>query len=360
MTRNHIGVDLSKDALDVFDPRRGETRIVNQPKAIARWAARLGPDDFVVFEATSGCDRAVRAGLEAAGRDFVRLNPLHAWHFARSLNLREDRPGRRAHARPPRRRAPARLRTRTATPPGRSCARSASAATSSSACSARRRTASATPGTAAGRCATSAPSSPTSPAASRAFDKAIAAHIARHPALAEDAGLLRSIPGIGPVAATEILAHLPEAGRVDRREVASLAGLAPRARESGKYKGKRRLGDGRRHLRRALYMAALSALRHPGFLSGLRRAHEGRQEAGEGHPHGGGAAAARHRQRHSSEPDPLPATGIECGMRPPRSPQLPRAAASRPPAVGPLPSSRADAGFGTATPEVGATASCRR
>ena len=39
MTRNHIGVDLSKDALDVFDPCRGETRISNQPKAIARWAA---------------------------------------------------------------------------------------------------------------------------------------------------------------------------------------------------------------------------------------------------------------------------------------------------------------------------------
>ena len=86
---------------------------------------------------------------------------------------------------------------------------------------------------------------------------------------AEDARLLRAIPGIGPVAATEILAHLPEAGRVDRREVASLAGLAPRARESGKYKGRRSLGDGRRHLRRALYMAALSALRHDGFLSGF-------------------------------------------------------------------------------------------
>jgi len=64
------------------------------------------------------------------------------------------------------------------------------------------------------------------------IDKAIAEHIARHPALAEDAALLRAIPGIGPVATTEILAHLPEAGRVDRRAVASLAGLAPRGRTS--------------------------------------------------------------------------------------------------------------------------------
>ena len=133
MTRNHIGVDLSKDALDVFDPIRGETRIANARAPIARWASRLGPEDFVVFEATSGCDRVLRAGLEAAGRDFVRLNPLHVWHFARSLNLaKTDRmaewatracsPGSGPSA--------SRLRTRTATPSGRSCARSATAATS--------------------------------------------------------------------------------------------------------------------------------------------------------------------------------------------------------------------------------------
>ena len=60
MTRNHIGVDLAKDVLEVFDPRRGEARIVNQPKAIARWAP-ASAEDFVVFEATSGCDRALRA-----------------------------------------------------------------------------------------------------------------------------------------------------------------------------------------------------------------------------------------------------------------------------------------------------------
>lgn len=101
------------------------------------------------------------------------------------------------------------------------------------------------------------------------IDAAIAAHIACHPALAADAALLRTIPGIGAVTATEILAHLPEAGRVDRRAAASLAGLAPRAHESGKFKARRHLGDGRRHLRRALYMAAPSSLRHAGFRSGF-------------------------------------------------------------------------------------------
>ena len=62
-----------------------------------------------------------------------------------------------------------------------------------------------------------------------------------------------------------LLAHLGELGQVDRRAIASLAGLAPRAHETGKYRGKRFLGEGRRHVRRALYMAALSALRHAGL-----------------------------------------------------------------------------------------------
>ena len=247
--------------------RRGYS---TQPKAIARWAARLGPDDFVVFEATSGCDRSVRAGLEAAGRDFVRLNPLHVWHFARSLNLAKT--DRRADA-PTDARMLARLgaERQPAPDPYGDPVREELRALSQRRDQLKRMIAQEKNrlGDAGHPLALRDIRAGIAGLERRlaAFDKAIAAHIARHPALAEDAGLLRSIPGIGPVAATEILAHLPEAGRVDRREAASLAGLAPRAHESGKYQGKRRLGDGRRHLRRAMYMAALSALRHPGFLS---------------------------------------------------------------------------------------------
>jgi transposase len=87
MTRNHIGVDLSKDTLDICDPRRGETRIANVSRAIAAWLADLGPDDVIVYEATSVCDRSLRLALRGADHSGVRLNPLHAWHFARSLNL---------------------------------------------------------------------------------------------------------------------------------------------------------------------------------------------------------------------------------------------------------------------------------
>jgi transposase len=273
MTRNRIGVDLSKDALDVFDPIRGETRIANARAPIARWASRLGPEDFVVFEATSGCDRVLRAGLEAAGRDFVRLNPLHVWHFARSLNLaKTDRIAQNARfQRDARMLARFGAERQPAPDPYGDPVREVLRALSHRRDQLKRMIAQERNrlGDAGHPLVVRDIRAGIAGLERRlaAFDKAIAEHIARHPALAEDAGLLRSIPGIGPVAATEILAHLPEAGRVDRREVASLAGLAPRAHESGKYQGKRRLGDGRRHLRRAMYMAALSALRHPGFLS---------------------------------------------------------------------------------------------
>ena len=111
------------------------------------------------------------------------------------------------------------------------------------------------------------------------------------------------------------------------RSAAARGPRAPRAR-NGKAKGRRSLGDGRRHLRRAMYMAALSTLRHDGFLSRLRRANEGGQEAVEGDPRrGGGPACSSWPRTISSRPGiPLRA--------PSRSPQLPRAAASRPPHQG--------------------------
>lgn len=101
------------------------------------------------------------------------------------------------------------------------------------------------------------------------IENEIDALLERSPRLAEDAELLRSIPGIGPVTATGLLAHLPELGRLDRRAVASLGGVAPKAKESGKFKGKRRIGEGRRHVRRLLYMAALSLWRKPDAFAGF-------------------------------------------------------------------------------------------
>jgi transposase len=80
-------------------------------------------------------------------------------------------------------------------------------------------------------------------------------------ALAADFDLLTSMPGCGPVLAATLLAELPELGRLDRRKVAALAGLAPVAKDSGLREHKRVIKAGRSQVRRALYMAAVASLR---------------------------------------------------------------------------------------------------
>ena len=73
--------------------------------------------------------------------------------------------------------------------------------------------------------------------------------------------LLMSTPGIGPTIAATLVAELPELGKLSRTEIASLVGVAPFARDSGKSEGKRRARWGRRVVRTALYMGVLSARR---------------------------------------------------------------------------------------------------
>lgn len=74
--------------------------------------------------------------------------------------------------------------------------------------------------------------------------------------------LLRSVPGIGPVASVTLLAELPELGQLNRQQIATLVGVAPLNRDSGRMRGKRGIWGGRAHVRTALYMATLSASRH--------------------------------------------------------------------------------------------------
>src|SRR5680860_265882 len=74
--------------------------------------------------------------------------------------------------------------------------------------------------------------------------------------------ILRSIPGIGAVCASTILIEMPEIGSMDRKQVASLTGLAPMTRRSGQWRGKSFIQGGRKVVRNALYMPALVAMRH--------------------------------------------------------------------------------------------------
>jgi len=85
-------------------------------------------------------------------------------------------------------------------------------------------------------------------------------HVREH--FAELDQLLQSASGIGPVASATIIAELPELGRLNRREIAALVGVAPMANDSGTSRGRRHVGGGRFEIRRVLYMATLSAARH--------------------------------------------------------------------------------------------------
>lgn len=73
--------------------------------------------------------------------------------------------------------------------------------------------------------------------------------------------LLQSIPGVGPLTSASCLVQLPELGRLNRREIAALVGVAPFNRDSGTLQGRRTIWGGRAAVRRTLYMATLSAVR---------------------------------------------------------------------------------------------------
>jgi transposase len=72
---------------------------------------------------------------------------------------------------------------------------------------------------------------------------------------------LMSVNGVGKILTYTLLSDLPELGQLNRREIASLVGIAPMNKESGSFKGKRRIRGGRAHVRTVLFLAAMSAIR---------------------------------------------------------------------------------------------------
>ena len=88
----------------------------------------------------------------------------------------------------------------------------------------------------------------------------VAAHVQRHHAQLAQA--LASVPGIGAASVAVLLAELPELGKLDRRRIAALVGVAPLNRDSGQMRGQRCIWGGRADVRRTLYMATLVAVRH--------------------------------------------------------------------------------------------------
>ena len=86
--------------------------------------------------------------------------------------------------------------------------------------------------------------------------------IAHNSTWRETARRIESVPGVGTITASTLVADLPELGQLNRQKIAALVGVAPFNHDSGKRRGKRRIFGGRTSVRSVLYMATLSAIRH--------------------------------------------------------------------------------------------------
>jgi transposase len=269
-----VGIDVSKAYLDVASrPDGQEFRLPNTPEGIATLVQRLeaAPPELVVMEATGGLERAVAVALAEAGLPIRIVEPGRVRHFARSLGQHAktdtldarvlahfaeavrpeartlpDEETRRLQALLDRRRQLVEIRV--------------------------------------------AEQNRLRQGPTVAVRANLEAHItylesqieeldaAVSQAIAADATwrlrdeVLRSVPGIGRQTSAMLLGSLPELGTLNGKQAAALAGLAPRARDSGKVKGARTIFGGRAELRRALYMAAVSAMRfNPGLRAFYRR-----------------------------------------------------------------------------------------
>ena len=260
LDQNFVGIDVSKAYVDVFYERNARlARVPNRAEDLTVFVGALEPASLVVLEATGRYDRALCAELERAGVGYVRVNPLRARDFARAVGqlAKTDQLDAQMLARMGRALA--------LTPqPQPQAARERLTSLS------RRRDQLVNLRAREANHAESAdPESLDSIERHiawlnqdiEALDQAITDLIQADPDLAHANRLLRSTPGVGPVAATTLLALLPELGTRSDKAIAALAGLAPLNRDSGTLRGTRHIGPGRSRVRKALYMAALNAIR---------------------------------------------------------------------------------------------------
>lgn len=257
-----VGIDVSKHTLDVFDAGLERSATVsNTAGAVATLAGELaGRGRFVVLEATGRYDARLRRALEAAGVAYARVNPGQARDFARAAGYlaKTDRVDARMLAQ-----LGQALRPRPAEPADPARERLTRLARRRDQLVAMRKQERARLGDLleddlledlqrhlAWLSAEIA-----------VLEQRIAQAITADARLAQTGRILRSLPGVGPVTATTLLALVPELGRRSPKTIAALAGLAPFNRDSGRHRGKRTIRGGRRRVRQALYMAAVAACR---------------------------------------------------------------------------------------------------
>jgi transposase len=257
-----IGIDVSKAQLDIFvRPLASRESVGNEAagiKTLVERARKLKPA-LIVLEATGGVERAVTRALASAELPVVVVNPRQVRDFAKATGqlaktdtIDAEILARFAEAvRPALRALPDELSLELR------------------ALIARRRQITEMIVAESNRLS----------AASKSVSKRIDAHIrwleaeleradkdldqsiSQSPIWRENEDLLRSVPGIGPVISRTLLAELPELGKLNRKQIAALVGIAPLNRDSGSLRGRRTIWGGRASVRAVLYMAALVASR---------------------------------------------------------------------------------------------------
>ncbi|WP_018208044.1 IS110 family transposase [Sinorhizobium medicae] len=258
-----IGCDIAKAHLDFFDSGlERHFRIDNTPAAISAWLDGLdGRGVHIVFEATGRYDRQLRIALETRELPYSRVNPARARDFAKAIGLlaKTDAIDARLLARmgqslplstqapdDPARHVLARLHTR----------RDQLVAMRQQERTRLHETEGIERDSAESHMAWL-------DAEGARIEMACRDVLKAEKTLQEQEARLRSIPGIGPVAALTLIAHMPELGNRSAKAIAALAGLAPFNVDSGTSRGKRHIRGGRKRIRDALYMAALTASRMP-------------------------------------------------------------------------------------------------
>jgi transposase len=226
-----IGVDVSKATLDIFDSQSARfTQIENQPSAIAAWRADLDPRRLIIFEATSVVDQALHKDLEANNHPFVRVNPRDARDFARASGRRAktDRVDARMLAHmaaalkpePSRPRCGLRLRLSGFLSRRRQLVEMRK----------QERTRIKQAGDDTWLASQINQMLDVLTAQIKEVEAEIEALVHTDTILDEAYDRLKSAPGIGPITAATLIADLPELGLRDRRQIASLVGLAPHPR----------------------------------------------------------------------------------------------------------------------------------
>ncbi|MFL5149390.1 MAG: IS110 family transposase [Microvirga sp.] len=272
MDMKAVGIDVSKDRLDVHVwPDGIAFAVARDGKGLAELIERLLPltPDLVIVEATGGFETVVAAALAGAGLPLVVANPAQIRHFAQAA-------GTRAKTDPIDAAMIARF-GHDMKPDVRPLPDEATQLLADLVARRRQIIEMIVAERNRERRATVRRIKKSIARLVRALEKELAeidaeidAGVRGSPAWRDKEDLLASVPGVGPVVARTLIAELPELGTLDKKKIASLAGLAPYTRQSGQWKGKSMIGGGRKSVRCALFLAALVASRHNPVLKAFR------------------------------------------------------------------------------------------